>query len=135
MCIRDSTNEDRTLTNKVKNDLKRLNELVNKQDLNNYIKQVIEYSFDSNEYFNDSEPWALKKTDVKKMNSVLYSIVEQIKNISILLLPIIPISANKILDTINVKKDLRIITEINNNIALDHDKELGKVEILFKKVD
>tara|TARA_B100000886_G_C20420638_1_gene491394 strand:- start:1080 stop:2615 length:1536 start_codon:yes stop_codon:yes gene_type:complete len=129
------TNEDRTLTNKVKNDLKRLNELVNKQDLNNYIKQVIEYSFDSNKYFNDSEPWALKKTDVKKMNSVLYSIVEQIKNISILLLPIIPISANKILDTINVKKDLRIITEINDNIALDHDKELGKVEILFKKVD
>ena len=129
------TNEDRTLTNKVKNDLKKLNELVNKQDLNNYIKQVIEYSFDSNKYFNDSEPWALKKTDVKKMNSVLYSIVEQIKNISILLLPIIPISANKILDTINVKKDLRIITEINDNIALDHDKELGKVEILFKKVD
>tara|TARA_B100001057_G_scaffold254061_1_gene254323 strand:- start:2639 stop:4174 length:1536 start_codon:yes stop_codon:yes gene_type:complete len=129
------TKEGKALTNKVKNDLNKLNDLVNRQDLNNYIKQVIEYSFDSNKFFNDSEPWALKKTDIKKMNSVLYSIVEQIKNISILLLPIMPISANKILDTINVKKDLRVITEINNNVALEHDKELGNIEILFKKVD
>merc|ERR1711991_1089936 len=129
------TNEGRALTNKIKNDLKKLNELIDKQDLNNYIKQVIEYSFNSNKYFNDSEPWSLKKTDVKKMNSILYSIVEQIKNISILLLPIMPISANKILDIINVKKELRNISEIDNNKSLNYDKELGNIEILFKKVE
>ena len=128
-------NEGRALTNKIKNDLKKLNELINKQDLNSYIKQVIEYSFDSNKFFNDSEPWSLKKTDIKKMNSILYSIVEQIKNISILLLPIMPISANKILDIINVKKELRNISEIDNNKSLNHDKELGNIEILFKKVE
>ena len=69
------------------------------------------------------------------MNSILYSIVEQIKNISILLLPIMPISANKILDIMNIKKELRNITEINKNISLNHDKELGNIEILFKKVE
>ena len=129
------TNEGKSLTTKLKKDIKRLNEFINKQDLNNYIKQVIEYSFDSNKYFNDSEPWSLKKTDVKKMNSILYSIVEQIKNISILLLPIMPISANKILDIINVKKELRNIDEIVSNKSLNHDKELGNIEILFKKVE
>ena len=129
------TNEGKLLTNKLKKNIKMLNEFINEQDLNNYIKQVIEYSFDSNKYFNDSEPWSLKKTDVKKMNSILYSIVEQIKNISILLLPIIPISANKILDIINVKKELRNISEIINNKSLSHDKELGNIEILFKKVE
>ena len=129
------TNEGKSLTNKLKKDIKQLNEFIDKQDLNNYIKQVIEYSFDSNKYFNDSEPWSLKKTDAKKMNSILYSIVEQIKNISILLLPIIPISANKILDIMNIKKELRNITEINKNISLNHDKELGNIEILFKKVE
>ena len=127
--------EDETLTNKLKNDIPKLNELINNQDLNNYIKKVIEYSFDSNKYFNDSEPWSLKKTNQKKMNSVLYSIVEQIKNISILLLPIIPNSANKILDIINIKKELRIISEINKKNNLLHDKELGNIEILFKKVE
>ena len=129
------TKEGKILINKLKNDVKKLNDLIDKQDLNNYIKQVIEYSFDSNKFFNDSEPWALKKTDRKKMNSVLYSIVEQIKNISILLLPIIPISANKILDIIHVKKELRNIAEINKNVSLIHDKELGNIKILFKKVE
>ena len=127
--------KDETLTDKLKNDINKLNKFINEQDLNNYIKQVIEYSFDSNKYFNDSEPWSLKKTDIKKMNSVLNTIVEQIKNISILLLPIIPISAGKILDIINVKKEFRNITEIDKNIGLNHDKELGSIEILFKKVD
>tara|TARA_B100001057_G_scaffold266488_1_gene266645 strand:+ start:3566 stop:5101 length:1536 start_codon:yes stop_codon:yes gene_type:complete len=129
------TKEGKILINKLKNDVKKLNDLIDKQDLNNYIKQVIEYSFDSNKFFNDSEPWTLKKTDRKKMNSVLYSIVEQIKNISILLLPIIPISANKILDIIHVKKELRNIAEINKNVSLIHDKELGNIKILFKKVE
>ncbi len=129
------TNEGKSLTTKLKKDIKRLNKFIDKQDLNNYIKQVIEYSFDSNKYFNDSEPWSLKKTDVKKMNSILYSIVEQIKNISILLLPIMPISANKILDIINVKKELRNIDEIDSNKSFNYDKELGNIEILFKKVE
>ncbi len=129
------SDKDKNLTNNLKTNVKKLNELINNQDLNSYIKQVIEYSFDSNKYFNDSEPWALKKTDEKKMNAVLYSIVEQIKNISILLLPIIPISANKILDIMNIKKELRVISEINKENSLIHDIELGDIEILFKKVE
>ena len=129
------TNEDKALTSKLKNDIDKLNQLIDEQDLNIYIRKVIEYSFDSNKYFNDSEPWSLKKTDEKRMNSVLYSIVEQIKNISILLLPIIPNSANKILDVINVSKEQRVISDINKSKTLNHNKELGKIEILFKKVE
>ncbi len=129
------TKEDKLFTSKLKNNVEKLNEMINKQDLNIYIKQVIEYSFDSNKYFNDSEPWSLKKNDINKMNSVLYSIIEQIKNISILLLPIIPTSASKILDIINVDNDFRKINEINKESFLNHDKELGNIEILFKKVE
>ena len=65
------------------------------------------------------------------MNSVLYSIVEQIKNISILLLPIIPNSANKILDVINVSKE-QGISDINKSKTLNHNKELGKLKFYLK---
>ncbi len=132
---KDLSKKDKALTDKLKNDISKLTSLIDMQDLNNYIKKVIEYSFDSNKYFNDSEPWSLKKTNINKMNSILYSIVEQIKNISILLLPIIPISANKILDVINVNKDLRMISQIKKENTLDISKELGEIEILFKKVE
>ena len=69
------------------------------------------------------------------MNSVLFSITEQIKNISILLLPVIPISANKVLDILNIDKSLRNLTGITKNDNLLSNKELGNIEILFNKVE
>ena len=42
------------------------------QNLNGYIKSVIDISFLTNKFINDMEPWALKKKDVKRMNTVLF---------------------------------------------------------------
>ena len=39
---------------------------MNNQDLNEYIKTVVGFSFDANKYFNDSEPWAVKKKILKE---------------------------------------------------------------------
>ena len=108
---------------------------MNKQDLNNYVKKVVEFSFKANKYFNDLEPWALKKTNIKRMNNILYSIVTQIKNISILLSPIIPISSNKILDIMNLKKEDQLLTSITKKNIFDHDLEFKKTTILFKKIE
>ena len=122
------------LTGKIKDELKNLIDLVNNQDLNNYIKKVIEYSFDANKFFNDSEPWSLK-TDSVKMNSILNTIVVQIKNISILLLPIIPASANKVLDMINYENEFRSISHIRKDNNFNYDKELGEIEISSRKLN
>ena len=35
---------------------------MNNQNLNNYIKSVINISFLTNKYINDEEPWKIKKT-------------------------------------------------------------------------
>jgi methionyl-tRNA synthetase len=128
-----------------KEDIKLLNNLINKvpdliaymdnQDLNNYIKKVVNFSFDANKYFNDLQPWTLKKTNIDRMNTILFTIVSQIKNISILLNPIIPISSDKILDIMNLKKNDRLISSINNNDIFDHDIEFNKTSILFKKIE
>ena len=69
------------------------------------------------------------------MNTILFSIVLQIKNISILLNPIITISSNKILDIMNLKKEDRLISAINNNDIFNHDLEFKKTSILFKKIE
>jgi|TARA_B110000259_G_scaffold179422_1_gene218936 methionyl-tRNA synthetase len=108
---------------------------INKQELNNYVKKVIEFSFNANKYFNDLEPWALKKTNVERMNTILYSIVTQIKNISILLSPIIPISSNKILNIMNIKKEDRLLESIINKNVFNHNLEFKKTSILFKKIE
>ena len=53
---------------------------MNNQELNEYIKTVVSFSFDANKYFNDSEPWAVKKRS-ERMNAILFTIVEQIKTL------------------------------------------------------
>ena len=121
--------------NRTINCILRLKHCVDKQDLNLYVKKVVEFSFNANKYFNDLEPWALKKTNVERMNSILYTIVTQIKNISILLSPIIPISSNKILDIMNLKKEDRLLKTIFNKNIFNHNLEFKKTSILFKKIE
>ena len=69
------------------------------------------------------------------MNTILLTIIEHIKNISILLNPIIPNATNKVLDTINVKVKDRTIENINKTNTLNHEVELKNLEILFNKVE
>ena len=77
----------------------------------------------------------LKKKDPERMNTILNTIVEEIKNISILLNPIIPISTKKVLNTINISdKDISIETIRKENI-IDNNKELKNLDILFKKIE
>ncbi len=127
--------EDTKLLKNIKDDIPKLINLINKQNLNEYIKMVVNYSFDANKYFNDSEPWSLKKKNPERMNTILNTIVEQIKNISILLNPIVPISTKKVLDTINIcNKDI-LIDNIQKGNILNNNKELKNLNILFKKIE
>ena len=69
------------------------------------------------------------------MNMVLYTIVEQIKNISILLNPIIPMSTKKVLNTINIPDKDISIKNIEKDNVLNCNIELKSLDILFKKIE
>jgi methionyl-tRNA synthetase len=129
------TDSDKKLLNNLKNSLPKLVKLMNNQELNEYIKIVVGFSFDANKYFNDSEPWAVKKKDPERMNAVLFTIVEQIKNISILLNPIIPNATNKVLTMLDISNENISIDKINDNTILNNEKEIGNLEILFTKIE
>ena len=126
---------DKKLLNNLHTNVPNLINLMNKQNLNEYIKMVVNFSFEANKYFNDSEPWTVKKKDPDRMNSILNTITQQIKNISILLYPIIPNSAIKVLNTINIEeKDIKISNILNQDI-FDHNADLKNLEILFAKIE
>jgi len=128
-------NSDKNLLNNLKNNIPKLIDLMNNQDLNEYIKIVVGFSFDANKYFNDSEPWAVKKKDQERMKTILFTIVQQIKNISILLNPIIPNATSKVFDIMNLSKENISIDKINDDNSIDYEKELDNLEILFNKIE
>ena len=69
------------------------------------------------------------------MNTILITIFEQIKNISILLNPIIPISTKKVLNTINISDKDILIETIKKESVIDYNKELKNLDILFRKIE
>ena len=108
---------------------------MNKQDINNYIKTVVNFSFEANKYFNDTEPWSLKNSDKIRIEQIIYTILVQIKNISILLNPIIPNATKKVLAILNISDQDISIDKIRDSNILNNKKEIGNLEILFNKIE
>ena len=96
---------------------------------------MVKFSFEANKYFNDTEPWSFKNKQPERMKTILNTIVLQIRNISILLNPIIPLSTKKVLDTINISDKDILISNINNRNNLNNEKKLKSLDILFKKIE
>jgi len=119
---------DEKLINNTKNLTKDLLNDMNHQNLNNYIKNVIDISFLTNKYINDEEPWKLKKNNIEKMNNILYISLCQIAKISILLNPIIPKATSKVLDALSL--DIKKI-----NYSFLKDKNIFNDEIIIKNLD
>ena len=126
---------DNELMNDILNKLPKLKQMMDNQELNSYVKEVINFSFNSNKYFNDLEPWKLKKTNLSRMNTVLYCILNQIKSISILLYPIMPNSIEKTIKLMSLKKDDINLNNVRNLKLLKPGTSIKKGDILFKKID
>ncbi len=127
--------EDQQFLKSLKEKLPNLIDLMNNQNLNEYIKMVVGFSFEANKYFNDSEPWSVKKNDPIRMNEIIFTISDQIKNISILLNPIIPDATKKVLNTMNISLDNIKLDMVNNLEIFNQNKELKDLNILFTKIE
>jgi len=77
------------------------------------LERIIEAANHANVYIDLQAPWTLKKTDVKRMGTVLYNLCEQIRKIAILLQPFMPFAAEKMLDQLAVAKDSRSLGSIS----------------------
>ena len=72
--MKDNLNEnDIKLISNIKDNLPYLINLINNQNLNEYIKTVVKFSFEANKYFNDSEPWVFKKRPKKNVCYYFYN--------------------------------------------------------------
>ena len=82
-------NEDLEILDKYKINLNILRNKIDVQDINFYIKFIVDSLFETNKYFNDQEPWK-KKDDHVRLNTIIYTSLEIIRKLCYLLYPIIP---------------------------------------------
>lgn len=72
---------------------------------------------DANRYFAGQEPWALKKTDPARMDTVLYVTAEVLRVIGILAQPYIPTSAASLLNLLSVDNDARSFADLHSRLV------------------
>ncbi len=88
---------------------------------------------EANRYFAGQEPWALKKTDPERMGTVLYVTAEVIRQVAILAQPVVPGSAEKLLDLLKVEADARGFDALGEGGRLKPGTELPKPAGVFPR--
>ena len=71
---------------------------------------------DANRYFAAQAPWALKKTDPARMETVLYVTAEVLRQVGILIQPYMPASAGRLLDLLAVPEDRRHVQRADGHV-------------------
>jgi methionyl-tRNA synthetase len=96
------TDEDHALLDSAKGLHCRASAAISKQAIQAYGNELIQMVWDANKYIDIQAPWTLSKADPERMATILYVLMEVLRHVAILYQPIIPASAAKILDQLNV---------------------------------
>ena len=63
--------------------------------------------FACNQYVDEQAPWDLRKTDPERMAGVLMTLFRCVRDLAIAVRPVVPASADKLLDQMGVSPDAR----------------------------
>ena len=132
--IKSFNNEDLIMLNKFTDNLDKIRQEIDNQNINFYINFIVNALFEANKYFNDQEPWK-KKDDQDRLNTIVYTALEIIRKISFMLYPIIPDSIDKALKIFDLSTN-----DINFESIATHDylkvgNNINRIDILFQKIE
>ncbi|KAE8890073.1 putative methionine--tRNA ligase [Phytophthora fragariae] len=133
------TAEDNELVAKGQAVAAKVEQLFDTPDFARGLEEIVFFLHDVNRYFTIMEPWVLSKTlknseDVtseeykatkERLDTVLYLAIDAARISAILLQPVVPIAATKILDYLAVPEDKRSLAEAT--LLCDDERVMGDV--------
>ncbi|MBD3730559.1 MAG: methionine--tRNA ligase [Sphingomonadales bacterium] len=94
--------------------------------------------FACNAYIDEQAPWALKKTDMARMETVLATLYIAIAQLAVAVIPVMPGSMGKLLDAMGIASELRDFTAIWSHWyspLAESDFRLDKPQGLFPRLE
>lgn len=104
-------------------------------NINAVLDYIMYITEQSNIYIDREAPWSLKNLDPRKMNEVLYRIVETVRYIGILMQPFIPDSAAKILDQLSVPENNRNFRHLTKEFAIKPCTRISEPRPIFPRLE
>jgi methionyl-tRNA synthetase len=86
-----------------------------------------------NRYIDEQAPWALRKTAPERMATVLCTLLELIRQLAIVMQPVVPDSAGRMLDQLSVPAHARDFAHFGTDHKLTPGTRLPKPEPIFPR--
>jgi methionyl-tRNA synthetase len=112
------TEADEKLLSQAQGLLARWREAIETQSFNRGLEAIWFVVGEANRYVDEQAPWALKKTDPARMATVLWVLAETVRYLAILVQPVMPDAAGKLLDQLAVSPDARDFAHLTEAHAL-----------------
>jgi methionyl-tRNA synthetase len=116
---------EKELTTKL--NLKKIQDYIESYELHNALSEIFRFISECNKFINKEKLWEQKD---KKLEKNLYSLLESLRIISILISPFTPNTSEKINKQLNIKQGL--LKDCKFNLVKSYSTKKG--EILFKKI-
>ncbi|HXV74209.1 MAG TPA: methionine--tRNA ligase, partial [Sphingomonadales bacterium] len=125
---------DTALLKKIEAGLKTVRGHMEVEAIHLYLEEVWALIAAANGYISAEQPWSLKKDDPKRMAAVLYTTAEALRRIALLVQPVMPDSAARLLDQLGVGKGKRTLAFIGAKGALKPGTKLPEPKALFPRL-
>jgi methionyl-tRNA synthetase len=130
------TAEDEAMLAAARSLRSRTGEAISTQSIDRYVQHMISAVRDANRYIDAQAPWVLRKTDVGRMRTVLYVLMEVMRHVAILYQPLMPASSNAILDQLGVPADERDFAHLGREgCEIRLGKEVIKPTAVFPRFE
>ena len=127
--------EDQSLLIKAQNILSQAQEHMEAEELQKYVSAVWQVIWAANKYIDDQAPWTLRKDNEERMKVVLYTVLETLRYVAIMLQPLIPDAASKLLDLLQVQQDQRAFSHLSSAYAVPQGASISKPTPLFPRIE
>ncbi len=107
---------------------------LDKLQIHRALEAVMAVTSEADAYVDTQAPWKLKKEDPERMGTVLYVLAETIRCLALIMQPVVPASAAKMLDQLAVPDNERDFSFISADHALKPGVEIAKPEGVFPRI-
>lgn len=99
------------------------------------IEEIMRVAYEANSYIDRQAPWALKKTDLARMNTVLYVLAEVVRCLALIMQPLTPDAAARLLDQLAIAENERNFAFIGQSHALKPGVKLPPPQGVFPRME
>ena len=124
---------DETILKQVDGLLERQRHHYDNQQFHEALKDIWDVVSAANRYVDDMAPWALRKTDLDRMGDVLWVLAETLRQVAILIQPVMPEASTAMLDQLVVADDARGFDQLGQGSHMQGGQAIDKPVPIFPR--